>query len=196
MSYKYIIGCDEVGSGPVAGPSVVVGVKAFPDWNLEGLNDSKKLSEKKRNIMTEKLKSLINKGDICFYLAERSNTFIDEHGFGVALKDAYVEIFKNLNSNDSHIIVDGTLKFNNLGVDDCDIESIVKADTKIPTVMAASILAKTHRDNLMKEYSKLHPNYNWENNMGYPTADHISAIKKYGYTNLHRLSFKLKALAT
>lgn len=195
MSYKYIIGCDEVGSGPVAGPSVVVGVKASVDWNLEGLNDSKKLSEKKREIMKDKLNLLIKQGEISYYLAERSNSFIDENGFGVALKDAYVEIFKNLYCNDSYIIVDGTLKFNNLGVDHCDIKSIIKADTVIPTVMAASILAKTYRDHLMKEYSKLHPNYNWDKNMGYPTADHIAAIKKHGYSSLHRLSFKLKALA-
>src|SRR6185369_5958588 len=91
-----VIGCDEVGYGAISGPLVVCGVCAAKDWNLEGLNDSKKLSEKKRNIMRDKLLSLVHEGIISFHIAERTNNQIDERGLGVMLKDAYKECFAKL----------------------------------------------------------------------------------------------------
>jgi ribonuclease HII len=184
------IGCDEVGYGCLAGPLVVCGVMAPKDWKLDGLNDSKKLSEKKRLLMRDKLNKLIEKEEIWFHLAERSNAFIDKTGVAFALKNAYIECMLELDEyKECLIITDGILKFDNLGVDDYDIVSLIKADQQIPTVMSASILAKTFRDEKMKELHKLHPNYGWDSNVGYGSRDHLEAIAKYGPCTLHRFSY-------
>ena len=172
-----IIGCDEVGYGCLAGPLVVVGVRAPKDWALAGLNDSKKLSPKRRE------------GVIAWHLAERSSQVIDQFGVASALKDAYVECFKALYQDDCLIISDGILKFDNLGVDAYDKVSVIKADTKFPAVMAASILAKTYRDGKMKLLHKQYPNYGWDHNVGYGAKDHLEAIAKYGPCPLHRMSY-------
>jgi len=192
MSGKIIIGCDEVGYGSVAGSVVVCGVRAAAGWTLEGLNDSKKLSEKKRNLMRSKLEKDADNGIISFHIAERSSKIIDELGIAVALKDAYAECFKILDYNfddNCQIIVDGNMKFNNINPEDHDIKSIVKADTKIPTVMAASILAKTYRDGIMKELHKQFPMYDWDKNVGYGTYLHLEGLKNYGPCHLHRFSY-------
>lgn len=184
-----IIGADEVGYGSLAGPLVVVGVRAPKNWSLEGLNDSKKLSAKKRETMRAKLNELIEKKEISWHLAERSNVQIDKAGVAVALKDAYVEIFHKLYQEDCLIITDGILKFDNLGVDDYDKVSLIKADTTVPAVMAASILAKTYRDEKMKLLHPLHPQYGWDSNVGYAAKDHLEAIEKHGPCPLHRFSY-------
>lgn len=183
------IGCDEVGYGCLAGPLIVAGVRAPKDWVLEGLNDSKKLSAKKREVMRGKLGKLIEDKVITWHLAERANNIIDKFGVAVVLKDAYVECFHALYQPDSLIISDGILKFDNLGVDAYDKESVIKADSKFPTVMAASILAKTYRDEKMKNLHHLHPMYGWDSNVGYGSKDHLEAIAKYGPCPLHRYSY-------
>lgn len=190
---NHIIGCDEVGYGAISGPLVVCGLRAPKDWNLEGLNDSKKLSEKKRDLMRDKLLPLVHKGIISFHIAERTNKQIDEYGLGVMLKDAYRECFTKLLVNDSLIVCDGILKFDSTPTDQV---SLIKADTLVPSVMAASILGKTYRDHVMRELHKQYPYYDWDNNVGYYGANglHIEGIKKYGYSPLHRLSYNLKAL--
>jgi ribonuclease HII len=190
---NYIIGCDECGYGSIAGMLVVCGVQAPKNWSLEGLNDSKKLSEKRRNIMRDKLLSLVQKGEIYYHIAQRSNDQIDEHGLGVMLKDAYQECFTSLLVDNSLIVCDGTLKFDSTPTDQV---SLVKADTLVPSVMAASILGKTYRDSVMRELHKDYPYYDWINNVGYYGANglHIEGIKKYGYSPLHRLSYNLKVL--
>lgn len=185
----FIIGVDEVGWGCLAGPLVVCGVKSPKDWNLEGLNDSKKLSEKRRVTMTGKLNELIEKSEIQFHIAERSNVQIDKMSAGPALKDAYVEIFHKLYDPECLIITDGNTKFDNLGVDAYDKVSLIKADGKVPAVMAASIIAKTYRDGMMKILHELHPMYGWDHNVGYPRPDHLAAITKYGPCPLHRMSY-------
>lgn len=184
-----IIGCDEVGYGCLAGPLVVVGVRAPKDWSLAGLNDSKKLSAKKREAMRDQLSNLIESGTIAWHLAERSNAVIDKDGVAVALKSAYVEVFHKLYQDDCLIISDGILKFDNLGVDGYDKVSVIKADAKYPAVMAASILAKTYRDGKMKILHELHPQYGWDSNVGYGSKDHLAAIEKYGPCPLHRQSY-------
>lgn len=189
---NFIIGADECGYGSFAGCVTACGVKAPKDWSLEGLNDSKKLSPKKRQVMRDKLLQLISNNEISYHIASRPNTYIDEIGLGKALKESYVEIFHKLYSSDSLIIIDGILKFDNLGVDAYDKESIIKADEKIPHVMAASILGKTFRDAQMVEYSSKYPQYNFENNMGYGSPKHIKAIKEYGLSDLHRKSYNYK----
>lgn len=187
--FKYVIGCDEVGYGCLAGPLVVAGVRAASDWDLEGLNDSKKLSEKRRDAMRIKLLKLVEDGTIAWHLAERSSTEIDTVGVYVALKAAYVENFHKLYQPDSLIISDGNLKFDNLGVDAYTKISMVKADTKIPAVMAASILAKTHRDTVMKQAHNNYPQYMWGSNVGYGSKEHLAAIAAHGPSPLHRMSY-------
>jgi len=190
-----IIGADEVGYGCLAGPLVVCGVKAPEDWNLEGLNDSKKLSEKKRLIMGGKLSDLVESNEISFYIAEKSNVIIDQFGVASALRDAYIEVFHALGEhNPILIIVDGNLKFDCPSLRAYTIKTEVKADAKFPTVMAASIIAKNYRDGLMHAMDNIHPQYGWIKNVGYGSASHIAAIRKYGLSPLHRRSYKVKSL--
>lgn len=185
-----IIGADEVGYGCLAGPLVVCAVMAPNRWSLRGLNDSKKLSEKKRLRMREKLSKLIEDKLIFFHIAERSSFQIDKLGIAVALKSCYDECIRTLDKNkDCQVIIDGILKFDSLVQDGYKIKSVPKADTRIPTVMAASILAKTYRDDLMKAYHLLHPMYNWISNMGYGSAEHLKAIEEFGPSPLHRFSY-------
>jgi ribonuclease HII len=186
---SFIVGADEVGYGALAGPLVVCGVRAPKDWSLDGLNDSKKLSEKKRLVMGEKLSELISNNEISFHLAERSSIKIDSVGVAVALKDSYVEIFHKLYQEDSLIITDGILKFDNLGVDAYDKLSLVKADSKIQAVMAASIIAKNYRDGKMKMLHHLHPQFDWASNVGYGSKIHLEAIQEHGPSPLHRFSY-------
>lgn len=185
----YTIGADEVGYGPLAGPVVVCAIRALSDWRIDGLADSKKLTAKKRETVCVALDKLIATGEIRFALAERSNVQIDKVGVAIALKEAYVECFKRLYDDQSEIIVDGILKFDNMGVDDYRITSIIKADNTVPTVMAASIFAKTYRDKKMKMYHKDYPQYGWDGNVGYGSKGHMAAIAKYGPSPLHRMSY-------
>lgn len=190
----FIIGCDEVGYGPIAGPLVVVGVKAPKDWTLPGLNDSKKLTPKKREKMFGPIMQRVKEQQISYHLVERSNVQIDKEGIWPVLKGAYVEIFHTLYSEDSLIIIDGNLKFDKLGVDAYDKVSLVKADGKIPAVMAASVIAKVWRDDKMHTLHHQYPVYGWNSNVGYPAKAHLDGIRKYGYTPLHRMSYKVKSL--
>jgi ribonuclease HII len=188
----YIIGADEVGYGCLAGPLVVAAVRAPKDWNLDGLDDSKKLknkSEKKLHEMGEKLLQLAKEGAITYHLTERSNVQIDKWGVAVALKDAYVECFHKLYQDDSRIVTDGILKFDGFGVDAYDKMSLIKADAQVPHCMAASIIAKCYRDKLMKELHKQYPLYGWNSNVGYYKKDHVAAIEKHGPSPLHRWSY-------
>jgi ribonuclease HII len=184
-----ILGCDECGYGSLAGSLVVVGVRAPRDWTLDGLNDSKKLSAKKREALLLPLMKLVKNNEISYHLAERSNTYIDKFGVGPVLKEAYVECFKALYQDDCLIIADGTLKFDNLGVESYDKVSVIKADAKYPAVMAASIIAKVWRDDKMHQLHHTYPNYGWLKNVGYGSKDHLEAIAMYGPTPLHRMSY-------
>lgn len=188
---SYIIGCDECGYGSLACDLIVCGVKAPINWSMEGLRDSKKLTAKRRETLNLKLRE---DKEIKFYIASRSNEEIDKYGLGVMHKSAFVETFHNLHSDDCFIIVDGVLKFDGLGVDAYDIRTEVKADDKYPVVMAASIIAKTYRDKLMKDYHEDYPNYGWNSNVGYGSTFHINAIKKHGFSPLHRISYKIKSM--
>lgn len=186
----YFVGCDEVGYGCLAGPLVVAGVRAPKGWVIPGLNDSKKLTEKRREAMKVALNTCIEQGEITWHLAERSNTHIDKHGVAVSLKDAYIECMHKLYQKDSLIVTDGILKFDGLGVDAYDKVNLIKADAHLPAVMAASILAKTYRDKQMKEvYHPQYPKYDWASNVGYAAEDHLKAIEEHGPCVLHRFSY-------
>jgi ribonuclease HII len=189
MDKPIIVGCDEIGTGSLAGPLIVCGVRAPKDWILAGLNDSKKLSPKRRETMSAKLEQLIANNEISWALAQRSNAVIDQMGMAAALKDAYVEVFHQLYQEDALIIVDGNLKFGGLGVDSYDMQSLVKADAQIPQVMAASILGKVYRDAKMKLLHKEYPVYGWDKNAGYGVRDHVEALDYYGPCPLHRYSY-------
>lgn len=191
--YKYIIGVDECGTGSIAGPLAVSGVKAPTDWTMDGLKDSKKL-KKVIFKMQDNILANFSSNNISYHIAQRSNQEIDSIGLAKALKDAYVEIFHKLYEPDSLIITDGTLKFDNLGVDNYDKISLIKADTKIPTVMAASILGKAYRDKIMHDLHTTYPKYDFISNVGYSSKKHLEAIKSHGYSDIHRRSYKIKSL--
>lgn len=185
----HIVGADECGYGSLAGPLVVCAVKASKDWTLTGLNDSKKLSAKKRDAMLLPLMKLVENKEISYHLAERSNEYIDKVGVYVALKEAYVECFHALYAPDCLLIVDGNLKFDELASDGYTVKSVIKADAKYPAVMAASIIAKTWRDDKMHTLHLTYPCYGWDHNVGYGSKDHLEAIDKYGPCPLHRFSY-------
>jgi len=186
---QFIIGSDEVGYGSYAGPIVVCAIKASFDWKIEGLRDSKKLSPKKREVICEKLNALIVNQEIKFALAQRDNLHIDRVGIAVALKECYVECFRQLYDKQSSIIVDGNLKFSGLGIDDYDIKSIIKADDSVPMVMAASCWAKVYRDALLVKLHEQYPIYDWKSNKGYGTPKHKAALEQYGVSPFHRMSY-------
>jgi ribonuclease HII len=127
--------------------------------------------------------------EIEFSLAERSHHHIDENGLAASLKSAFVEVFKNLWAEDSYIICDGKLSFVGFGIDNFSIESMIKADTKIPQVMAASIIGKCFRDEKVKEIAKEFPEFGWDKNCGYFSESHLEALKKFGPTKFHRMTF-------
>lgn len=184
---RYIIGSDEVGTGACASGFVVCALRAPAFWTLDQLNDSKKLTPKKRYEIAQRLIYLSDIGEIDYILIEVSNDNIDAFGLGKTLKDAHREAINILADDDVEAIIDGKLKI----TASCPTSSIIKADQSVPTVMAASILAKYYRDEAMKRLHQLYPQYNWKKNVGYVTAEHKAAIKKYGLSPLHRKSVKL-----
>jgi ribonuclease HII len=170
-----LCGIDEAGRGPLAGPLVVVGVILHQD--LDELNDSKKLSAKKREILFEKIIKHSS-----FYIAVKDNILIDKKGISFAINSSLNEIKDALKAKE--YIFDGNSSFNVK-----DIKTLIKADTKIKEVMAASILAKVFRDRLMCDLAKFYPQYNFCQHKGYGTKEHIENIKKYKLSPIHRKSF-------
>ena len=177
-----LCGIDEAGRGPIAGDLVVAGCIFHSDTNIDGLNDSKKISEKKRNkLFPEILENTIN------HIVVISPKELDEFGISKCMTKALEEI-KAILSADSYLF-DGNTTFGVFGLD-----TMVKADGKIAQVSAASILAKvTHDRNIIRD-AKLYPEYGFEKHKGYGTALHVEMIKEHGYCPIHRRSFKLKAL--
>lgn len=183
----HILGMDEVGTGSWCHSIVVCGIKAPIDWSMLELNDSKKLTPLKRYAARDKLLSdnVINWGR-----AERSHAEIDREGLANALQQAYIEVMLALYSAECLIITDGNLIFNDSRLVNFDRISIVKADSLYPTVMAASILAKTYRDEQMIALHDQYPVYNWKQNKGYGSSQHKQALIKHGISPLHRLSYE------
>ena len=175
-----LCGIDEAGRGPLAGDLVIAGV--ILKREIEGLMDSKKLTEKKREILYE----IIIKNSY-YHIVSFSPKEIDEEGLSLCLNKGLEEIKKKLDA-DSYLF-DGNQTFGVLG-----INTLVKADTKIAEVSAGSILAKVTHDRAIIEASKEYPLYGFEKHKGYGTKAHILAIKEHGYCNIHRRSFKIKML--
>lgn len=177
-------GCDEAGRGCLAGPVVAAAVILPPDFRNELLNDSKQLSEKRR----EELRKIIEQEAIAWGVAWCDNNEIDQINILNASIKAMHKALDKLSIKPEHIIVDGNrFKPYNSTPHQC----IVKGDARFMSIAAASILAKTYRDHYMCEMHEKYPAYNWKKNKGYPTKDHRKAIEENGPCELHRLSYKL-----
>jgi ribonuclease HII len=176
-------GCDEVGRGCIAGPVVAAAVILPKDYKNELIKDSKKLSEKQR----EHLYDIIIKDSIDYSIAQISESVIDRINILQASILAMQTAISKLKTKPDFILVDGNQfnDFNNI-----PYECIIKGDGKYLSIAAASILAKVYRDRLMKDLDDQYPMYEWKKNKGYPTKNHKLAVKKYGHTQYHRLSFK------
>ena len=176
-----IAGVDEVGRGPLIGPVVAAAVILPKDYKLEGLTDSKKLSEKKR----EQFYEIIKKDAISIGIGVISEKRIDEINIYEATKEAMYEAINNLNIKPEHVLIDAMKLDLNI-----PSTSIIKGDLLSISISAASVIAKVTRDHMLYDLDKEYPMYDLKNNKGYGTKKHIEAIKKYGITKYHRLSYK------
>ena len=177
---KYIAGVDEVGRGPLVGPVVTASVILPVDFYDERINDSKKVTEKKREILYD----VIMENAVSVGIGMSSSEVIDEINILEATKKAMKEALNNLSVKPEHVLIDAVKL-------DIDIPStsIIKGDAKSQSIAAASIMAKVTRDRMMYELDKEHPEYDFAHNKGYGTKKHIEAIRKYGILKEHRKSF-------
>ena len=183
--FKYICGIDEAGRGTLAGPVVVASVIMPRDSMIEGVNDSKKVSEKRR----EKIYDQILEEAISYGVGIISQNEIDEINILEATKKGLTMSINELEVRPDLILVDALNHIDTKGI---PYESIVKGDAKSYSIAAASIIAKVTRDRIMREWDKIYPQYGFEKHKGYGTAAHMAAIKEYGLCPLHRRSFTKK----
>jgi ribonuclease HII len=176
-----VAGVDEVGRGPLAGPVVTAAVILDPENPVDGLMDSKKLSEKRR----EELAVLIKKCSLAWSIGRAEVEEIDEINILQATMLAMQRAVSGLSPAPEHVLVDGNRcpEFN------CTSEAIIKGDGLVPAISAASIIAKVSRDNEMKELDILYPGYGLAGHKGYPTKAHRDALIELGVTSIHRRSF-------
>lgn len=179
---KYICGIDEAGRGPLAGPVVVASVIMPKSSMIEGVNDSKKVSEKKREELYEK----IIEEAISYGVGIIDHNEIDEYNILNATKMGLTNSLKELTVKPDLILVDALNKIDTLGI---PYKSIIKGDALCYSISAASIIAKVTRDRIMRQWDEVYPMYGFEKHKGYGTAAHIAAIKEYGLCPIHRKSF-------
>ena len=179
--YEYICGIDEAGRGPLCGPVVAAAVILPKDKYIEGVNDSKKLSPKKR----EKLYDDIKKEAISVGIGIVDVDIIEEINILNATKLAMIKAIKDLKIKPDYLLIDG----NQLIDIDIEKQTVVSGDAKSESIAAASIIAKVTRDRMLVNFDKLYPEYGFAKHKGYGTKIHIEAIKKYGLTPIHRKSF-------
>jgi ribonuclease HII len=178
-------GCDEAGRGCLAGPVFAAAVILPPGFYNSTLNDSKKLNEKQRYDLRE----VILKESIAWAVGIVHQAEIDEINIlNASIKAMHLSL-DQLKSEPKFIIIDGN-RFK--PYKEIPHQTIIKGDGKFASIAAASILAKTYRDDFMLEHHELFPKYNWKKNKGYPTMDHRKAIEEFGRCALHRMSFKYK----
>ncbi len=180
-------GCDEAGRGPLAGPVFAAAVILPKDFYHPRLNDSKKMSAKDREL----LRDIIEKQALAWAVVEVSAQEIDEMNILWASVEGMHRAIRKLAVRPEFILVDGN-RFK--PVDGIPYETVVHGDATYASIAAASVLAKTYRDDRMRQLAQEYPQYGWERNMGYPTHEHIEAIKKWGYSPYHRKSFHPKEL--
>lgn len=177
---NFIAGIDEVGRGPLVGPVVTAAVILPKDFYDERINDSKKLTEKKRELLYD----VIMENAISVGIGISREDVIDEINILNATKRAMLEAVNNLSVKPEHLLIDA-VKLNT----DIPQTSIIKGDAKSESIAAASIIAKVTRDRMMIELDKIHPEYDFKHNKGYGTKKHIEAIRKYGIIKEHRKTF-------
>lgn len=178
--YKYIAGVDEVGRGPLCGPVVCAAVIMPLDDIIEGVDDSKKLSKKKR----ENLYEIIKNKAIAYSICQIENDEIDKINILNATKKCMLNCIETLSVKPDVVLIDAVKLDTSYKT-----VSIIKGDLKSYSIGAASILAKVYRDKLMEDYSKIYPEYGFERNSGYGTKEHINAIKEHGACKIHRKTF-------
>ena len=179
---EYICGIDEAGRGPLAGPVVVAACIMPKDSLIEFVNDSKKVTEKRR----EKVYDIITNEAIAWSAAIISQQEIDDINILEATKKGLHEAIVGLKVKPNRIIVDALKGIDTEGI---PYESIIKGDAKCYSISCASIIAKVTRDRIMREWDEIYPMYGFEQNKGYGTKKHIEAIKEFGPCPLHRKSF-------
>lgn len=179
-------GCDEAGRGCLAGPVVAAAVVLSPDFDIRALRDSKALSADKRN----RLRIYIEKNALAWAVSSTCNEVIDNINILNASFDAMHKSIDQLQLKPQLLLIDGN-RFKNYK--SIPHRCIVKGDATYASIAAASILAKTYRDEMMLEYHHRYPLYGWDKNKGYPTIDHREALALYGETPLHRRTFNLKS---
>ncbi|NVK04182.1 MAG: ribonuclease HII [Flavobacteriia bacterium] len=177
-------GCDEVGRGCLAGPVVAAAVILPDNVDLPHLNDSKKLNEKRR----DELRGLIMDQAIAWAIGSCSHEEIDEMNILKASFEAMHRAIHKLKEAPEFLLIDGN-KFTPYG--ETPHECVIKGDGKFLSIAAASILAKTERDKIMREAHEKWPHYRWDKNVGYPTVEHRAGIAKHGPSPIHRKSFQL-----
>ncbi len=185
--YKYVCGVDEAGRGPLAGPVCAAAVILPEGTVIEGLDDSKKLSEKKREALFEVINSKATAYGIAFASVEE----IEEFNILGATYIAMTRAVEQLKIKADYVLIDGNRFPPQL---ETDGECVVKGDSKSMSIAAASILAKVTRDRLLLEYAEKYPQYSFEKHKGYGTKAHIDAIREFGVTEIHRPSFLKKLL--
>ncbi len=179
---KNIAGIDEAGRGPLAGPVVVASVIMKPDSMIEGVNDSKKVSENKR----EKLYDLILEEAISYGIGIVYQDEIDKINILQATKKGLTESLSQMEIKPNIIMVDALTGIDTFGI---PYKSIIKGDAKCYSISCASIIAKVTRDRIMREWDKVYPEYGFAAHKGYGTAKHIAALKEFGPTPIHRRTF-------
>ena len=179
---KYIAGIDEAGRGPLAGPVVVACVVLPENSMIEGVNDSKKISEAKR----EKLYDTLIQEAISYGVGIIYQDEIDEINILQATKKGVTEAIKQMEIKPNIIMVDALNGIDTMGI---PYKSIIKGDAKCYSIAAASIIAKVTRDRIMREWDKVYPEYGFASHKGYGTAKHIAAIKEFGPCPIHRKTF-------
>lgn len=183
---KFIAGADEAGRGPLAGPVVAASVILPTNVIIRGVNDSKKLTQNER----EKLFKRITERCLCYSVSVINNRKIDEINILNASLLAMKIATSRLTTQPDLLLVDGNKSFNY----NCEVTPVVKGDSLSYCIAAASIIAKVTRDRIMERLAEHYPVYFWNSNKGYPTVEHIKAIRANGYTPLHRKTFLRKIL--
>ena len=183
--FTAVCGVDEAGRGPLAGPVCAAAVILDSSKLIEGINDSKKLSEKKR----EALYDVIKENAVAYGIAFASVEEIEEHNILGATYLAMLRAIENLNTKADYALIDGNRVPKGISI---ECETVVKGDAKSMSIAAASILAKVTRDRLLYEYDEKYPEYGFAKHKGYGTAEHMDAIRKHGMTEVHRPSFLKK----
>lgn len=181
QGYKYICGVDEAGRGPLCGPVVASAVILPKDICIEGVNDSKKLSEKKR----EKLYDEIMARALAVGIGISDVDVIEKVNILNATKLAMIQAINDLQITPDYVIVDGNQKIDIT----IPLDTVIKGDSKSESIACASIIAKVTRDRMLLKYDKEYPEYGFSKHKGYGTKLHIEAIKEYGITPIHRPSF-------